>query len=77
MACSYLGGVAPIAGDTTAVFVGGGGTLPGDGAETRFVSMLSFLRSAANRPRMLDTTIDNVSKKKKKKKTIPKRRPYW
>lgn len=71
MACSYLGGVAPIAGDTTAVFIGGGGTLPGDGAETRFVSRLSFLRSAANRPRMPDTTVDNVSK------TSPKRRTYW
>lgn len=52
---AHLGGVAPTATGGAAVFDGGKGG--GGIAWVRFAIRPSFLRSAANRPRMLDTTI--------------------
>lgn len=52
----HLGGAAPTVGEATATF-DIGGILPATGVGVRFAIKASFLRSAANRPRMLDTTV--------------------
>lgn len=52
----HLGGVAPTVGEATATF-DVGGILPVTGVGARFAIKESFLRSAANRPRMLETTV--------------------
>lgn len=51
----YFGGVAPMAGDAMAM-VDGGAILPAGGVATRLVNRASFLRRAANRPRIPETT---------------------
>ena len=54
----YLGGVAPTVAGEAAIFDDGGGG--GGIVWVRFAIRVSFLRSAANRPRMLETTISRV-----------------